>query len=93
VLHLRPGVREVFWPWLEHAYPHLVARYRTLYHSSQAPKDYRERVHRFVEEQRRQARRRYGRPKQVERSRDMVPSRPSAQTVSRAHAAEQLRLI
>jgi DNA repair photolyase len=93
ILHLRPGVREVFWPWLEHAYPHLVTRYRTLYQNSQAPKDYRERVHGFVEVQRRQALRRYGRPKQVERSRDMAPSRPSAQTVSRAHAAEQLRLI
>jgi DNA repair photolyase len=93
ILHLRPGVREVFWPWLEHAYPHLVTRYRTLYQNSQAPKDYRERVHGFVEVQRRRALRRYGRPKQVERSRDMAPSRPSAQTVSRAHAAEQLRLI
>jgi DNA repair photolyase len=93
VLHLRPGVREVFWPWLERVYPHLVERYRALYRGSQAPKDYRQGVHRFVEERCRQARRRYGRPEQVERSRHRAPSRPSAQTVSRAHAAEQLRLI
>jgi DNA repair photolyase len=93
ILHLRPGVREVFWPWLERMYPQLVGRYRTLYRGSQASKDYRDGVQRFVEEQRRQARRRYGRPEQVERSRHVDPSRPSAETVSRAHAAEQLRLI
>ncbi|HSK97018.1 MAG TPA: hypothetical protein VK891_10415, partial [Euzebyales bacterium] len=93
ILHLRPGVREVFWPWLERMYPQLVGRYHALYRGSQASRDYRERVQRFVEEQRRQARRRYGRPEQVERSRHVDPSRPSAETVSRAHAAEQLRLI
>jgi DNA repair photolyase len=30
-LHLRPGVKEAFWPWLESTYPHLVRRYGELY--------------------------------------------------------------
>ena len=30
-LHLRPGVRELFMPWLERVRPDLVERYRTLY--------------------------------------------------------------
>jgi DNA repair photolyase len=34
LLHLRPGVRELFLPWLERAYPHLVARYEELYRTS-----------------------------------------------------------
>ena len=32
-LHLRPGVRELFMPWLERARPDLVDRYRALYGS------------------------------------------------------------
>ena len=32
-LHLRPGVRELFMPWLERVRPDLVERYRTLYGS------------------------------------------------------------
>ena len=63
VLHLRPGVREVFWPWLEREHPELVARYETLYRRSNAPEDYRKAVSAFVAEQRNQAWRRYGRPK------------------------------
>jgi DNA repair photolyase len=40
VLHLRPGVREEFMPWLEEAYPHLVGAYSTMYKGrSYAPKD------------------------------------------------------
>jgi DNA repair photolyase len=93
VLHLRPGVREVFWPWLERTYPHLIARYRTLYQGSQAPKEYRAGVHQFVEERRRQAQRRYGRSEHPELPQDMVPARPPAEAVSRAHAGEQLRLV
>ena len=31
LLHLRPGVREQFMPWLEQHHPDLVARYRRLY--------------------------------------------------------------
>jgi DNA repair photolyase len=36
LLHLRPGVREVFMPWLEGYRPDLVERYRELYSSSYA---------------------------------------------------------
>jgi len=41
-LHLRPGVREEFLPWLEEAYPELVGDYRRLYRGSNAPKAVRE---------------------------------------------------
>ncbi|WP_370323842.1 radical SAM protein [Euzebya sp.] len=30
-LHLRPGVKEAFWPWLESTHPDLVGRYAELY--------------------------------------------------------------
>jgi DNA repair photolyase len=63
VLHLRPGVREVFWPWLEREHPELVARYESLYRRSNAPEDYRKAVSAFVADQRNQAWRRYGRPR------------------------------
>jgi DNA repair photolyase len=38
LLHLRPGVREEFLPWLEDNYPELVERYGELYRRSYAPK-------------------------------------------------------
>jgi len=66
VLHLRPGVREVFWPWLEAEHPGLVARYRELYDPSAkggyAAAAYRERVHGIVRARRAAAWRRHGRP-------------------------------
>ena len=62
VLHLRPGVREVFWPWLEANHPHLVDRYSALYRTSEAAAEYRDGVTAFVEQQRDAAWRRYGRP-------------------------------
>ncbi|HWO70943.1 MAG TPA: Rv2578c family radical SAM protein [Actinomycetota bacterium] len=34
LLHLRPGVRELFLPWLERNYPDLVPRYEELYRTS-----------------------------------------------------------
>lgn len=34
LLHLRPGVRELFLPWLERHYPDLVPRYEELYRAS-----------------------------------------------------------
>ena len=43
-LHLRPGVKEEFLPWLEEAYPELVAGYRRLYRGSNAPKPVREEI-------------------------------------------------
>jgi DNA repair photolyase len=41
-LHLRPGVKEEFMPWLEEAYPELVPDYRRLYRGSNAPRAVRE---------------------------------------------------
>jgi DNA repair photolyase len=41
-LHLRPGVKEEFLPWLEEAYPELMPDYRRLYRGSNAPKAVRE---------------------------------------------------
>ena len=37
LLHLRPGVREEFLPWLREAYPELVPRYESMYERSYAP--------------------------------------------------------
>jgi DNA repair photolyase len=50
VLHLRPGVRELFWPWLERCHPELVERYTVLYRGSNAAKDYRDELSTFVKE-------------------------------------------
>lgn len=66
VLHLRPGVREVFWPWLEAEHPELVERYAALYplrrRGGQADAAYRDRVVSFVRARRAAAWRRHGRP-------------------------------
>ena len=62
VLHLRPGVREVFWPWLEQHHPELVERYRGLYRRSDAADEYRRAVTDFVVAQRKAAWRRHGKP-------------------------------
>lgn len=48
VLHLRPGVREVFLPWLADVRPDLVERYRRLYRGSYAPKGEQQRIARLV---------------------------------------------
>ena len=84
VLHLRPGVREVFWPWLEREYPHLVPRYRALYLRSEAAKEYRDAVVAFVAERRRAAQARHGVPPQPTRprgggDRDAGRQRPTGQ--------------
>jgi DNA repair photolyase len=44
VLHLRPGVRDVFAPWLAELRPDLVERYRTWYRGSYAPKRLRSEI-------------------------------------------------
>jgi DNA repair photolyase len=62
VLHLRPGVREVFWPWLTDHHPELVERYGELYRGAQAAKAYRDRVTGVVARCRSRARRRHGAP-------------------------------
>ena len=64
VLHLRPGVREVFWPWLERHHPELVDRYRALYTRATASKAYRDEVTAFVAARRTAAWRRHGRSRQ-----------------------------
>jgi len=55
MLHLRPGVREEFMPWLAEVHPELVERYEKLYRSAYGPKAEREslsrRVHRYIDEQ------------------------------------------
>ncbi len=50
LLHLRPGVREVFMPWLEGYRPDLVARYGELYPSSYAAPGPRARLTQTVED-------------------------------------------
>lgn len=47
-LHLRPGVKEEFLPWLAERYPDLVARYASTYKRSDAPKEVREPIGRRV---------------------------------------------
>jgi len=48
LLHLRPGVREEFLPWLEEAHPDLLPRYLQLYHQPYGPKAMREGLGRQV---------------------------------------------
>ena len=50
LLHLRPGVREVFMPWLEGYRPDLVARYRELYAASYAGPGARARLTQTVDD-------------------------------------------
>jgi DNA repair photolyase len=44
LLHLRPGVREEFMPWLEEHHPDLVPRYRSMYRQPYGPKEERSRL-------------------------------------------------
>jgi DNA repair photolyase len=48
LLHLRPGVREEFLPWLEEAHPDLVPRYLEMYRQPYGPKDARDALGRMV---------------------------------------------
>jgi DNA repair photolyase len=50
VLHLRPGVREQFMPWLSEARPDLVADYQRRYPRSYADKAYQQRITDLVAE-------------------------------------------
>ena len=82
VLHLRKGVREVFWAWLEQAHPELEARYRDLYaRGGEAAKPYRDGVLEIARAALQRARHRHGRPSVDERfrgpvTRPPVPARP-----------------
>ena len=92
VLHLRPGVREVFWPWLEEHHPDLVNTYEVLYRRTEASKDYRDEVTKFVAEQRKIAWRRHGGPANGVAPR---PLRAAGEAPARAPAptGEQLSLL
>jgi DNA repair photolyase len=48
VLHLRPGVREEFMPWLEEHHPDLIKTYEAIYRRSYAPKDVTEPIQKAV---------------------------------------------
>jgi DNA repair photolyase len=48
LLHLRPGVREEFLPWLEETHPDLVPRYVAMYRQPYGPKAMREGLSRQV---------------------------------------------
>ena len=48
MLHLRPGVREEFLPWLQEAHPDLLERYEELYRKPYGPKHDREQLSRRV---------------------------------------------
>ncbi len=54
-LHLRPGVKEEFWPWLEASYPGLVPDYEKNYRRSYARKEVSERIAAQVGELRRRS--------------------------------------
>ncbi|HWH33045.1 MAG TPA: radical SAM protein, partial [Egibacteraceae bacterium] len=90
VLHLRPGVREVFWPWLQRTHPELEGRYAALYRRSTADKSYREPVEQYVRARRRIAFRLRGRQEPREYLRASQPA-PPGQTAG--HAGDQLTLL
>ena len=56
ILHLKPGSREWYMPFVREAHPHLNALYARLYKGPYAPEEYTERVLGLVEE----LRQRYG---------------------------------
>jgi len=79
-LHLRPGVKEEFMPWLAREYPELVEGYRRLYRGSNAPKATQE----AIAERVRAARRRHPAPpgpvidpSDTRRARDAGAARPA----------------
>ena len=50
VLHLKPGSREWFMPFLREAYPHLLPEYHRLYRGAYAPERYTEQVMAKIDE-------------------------------------------
>lgn len=96
ILHLRPGVREVFMPWLRHWYPQLVARYESLYRTGSAAPSYREALQRFVAWRRDQAWRRHGRPTPRgprDAGVNAAGGTGRSSETARAQAVSQLRLL
>ncbi len=93
VLHLRPGVREAFWPWLTEHHPELVGRYKALYRGSQAAASYRDEVQAFVKAQRAAAWKRHGGPPDPPEPRWRQPEDPPADPSSPGPAGDQLSLL
>jgi DNA repair photolyase len=89
-LHLRPGVKEEFLPWLEEAYPELLPDYRRLYRGSNAPRSVREEIADRVrsEKRRHPAFASPGPPASARR----LPDPPSADPPSGAGPTTQLSL-
>ncbi|MGH3488585.1 MAG: intein-containing Rv2578c family radical SAM protein [Actinopolymorphaceae bacterium] len=74
LLHLRPGAREWYAAWLDHAFPDLAPRYRALYRrGSYLPKTYQH----DVTERVKQAARRYGMDKADSNRARQVPASPT----------------
>ena len=95
VLHLRPKVREVFWPWLTEHHPELIERYAALYRGSQAAAAYRDDIQAFVKAQRQAAWTRHGRPSSQQQPRWQRPeqSRAAAARPAAAARGDQLSLL
>ncbi len=100
VLHLRPGVRELFLPWLRTHHPGLVARYEELYQGPNAALGYRRRIERFICARRRAAWRRHGRPAARVRADPAEAGRPGGPGATAGGAGQatpapplQLRLL
>jgi DNA repair photolyase len=89
-LHLRPGVKEEFMPWLEREYPELVEGYRRLYRGSNAPKATRESIAARVGD----AKRRHPLPDRPERKPDQrAPGRLVPPTDPPEPQGDQLSLL
>jgi len=86
-LHLRPGVKEEFMPWLEREYPELVDGYRRMYRGSNAPKATRQAIAERVSA----ARRRYPPPEPAPEP--PTPQRLVPPTQAPAEQGDQLSLL
>jgi len=86
-LHLRPGVKEEFMPWLEREYPELVDGYRRMYRGSNAPKATRQAIAERVGA----ARRRYPPPEPAPEP--PPPRRLVPPTQAPAEQGDQLSLL
>jgi DNA repair photolyase len=86
-LHLRPGVKEEFMPWLEREYPELVDGYRRMYRGSNAPKATRQAIAERVGA----ARRRYPPPEPAPEP--LPPRRLVPPTQAPAEQGDQLSLL
>jgi DNA repair photolyase len=86
-LHLRPGVKEEFMPWLEREYPELVASYLRMYRGSNAPKATRQAIAQRVGE----AKRRHPLPEPAPEP--PTPRRLVPPTTPPAEQGDQLSLL